>query len=625
MTRILNITTSLFHTLLRAGKREQIQKAIQLLRSEGLGGFVHKLISILNIDSKSCGYGISHQSYQQWLKHESFDSVKYQNDLAEKVSQLQYQPLISVILPTYNTNPTWLRQTLDSVLNQIYQTWELCVADDASSLRDVRDILNEYAARDPRIKLIFRQENGHISEASNSAITLATGSFLALLDHDDTLAPDALLWVAKAIHQHPNAAIIYSDEDKLDRKGARTEPYFKCDWNHTLFLQQNMINHLGVYRTVLVNAMGGFRKGFEGAQDYDLALRVSEQCTPAQIIHIPRVLYHWRIHNKSTSSNINTKSYAAVAARRAVEEHMHRTSVEASVTETEGIYHRIQYTLPDPLPMVSIIIPTKNNHRLLQRCISGLRGTIQNSNFEILIIDNGSSDHQTLQQLHELNNTKQIKVIADARPFNFSALNNHAVQKAQGEYLLFLNDDTEAIHKGWFEEMLSVATRPDTGAVGARLLFPDKSLQHAGVILGLGGVAGHSHKYLKPGQPDYFGRSMLMQEISAVTGACMMLRKKVFQEAGGFDETNLAVAFNDVDLCLKIRTLGYKVIYNPYAELMHYESYSRGNDLEQKHLDRFMKENKYMLAKWKKWIDNDPAYSPNLTRIAENFSIADRS
>ena len=535
---------------------------------------------------------------------------------------LPAKPKISVLMPVYNPKPEWLIAVIDSVKGQIYPNWELCIADDASSNLAIRPILERYAREDKRIKVVFRKDNGHISAASNSALGLVTGEWVGLLDHDDLLPVHALALVVEAINKHPSAGIIYSDEDKIDESGNRLQPYFKCEWNVDLFHSQNMICHFGVYRRDIVNNVGGFREGFEGAQDYDLALRVVEAISSEQIIHIPHVLYHWRMHSESTSSNATTKTYAQDSGVKALRDHFKRIGVSAIVELTPFFQYRIQYPLPLPPPKVSIVVPTRNSFCLIRQCLESIFTKTTYKNYEILVIDNGSDDSETLNYLLEVENRACVRVIRDNSPFNYSALNNRAVLSADGEYVCLLNNDVEVITPGWLEEMISLASRAGTGAVGSSLWYPNESLQHGGVVTGIGGVAGHLHKFVPRGSFGYFGRARLTQCLSAVTAACLVIRKSIYLEVGGLNEVDLQVAFNDVDFCLKVRAAGYKNVWTPFAELYHHESATRGFEDTLKKQVRFSKEVDYMMRTWGESLSNDPAYNPNLTLDHEDFSLA---
>lgn len=560
--------------------------------------------------------------YADWVKQ--FDTLNEAEraEIQVRIQQMPDRPLISVVMPVYNPPLQFLQQAIDSVKQQLYPNWELCIADDVSSNIEVRVLLEQSAADDKRIKICYRDINGHISAASNSALALATGEFVALLDHDDVLSEQALFWVADAINNQPDAGLIYSDEDKISESGVRSSPYFKCDWNPDLFLSHNMITHLGVYRAELVKRLGGFREGYEGAQDYDLAARCVEHLSDKQIVHIPRILYHWRVLPGSTAKASNEKPYAEIAAEKALNEHLQRRGVNGYVTTLPFGMHRVHYRLPENRPLVSLIIPTRNAVELTRTCIASILQRTTYHPYEILLVDNGSDDPNALAYFAELERHPAIRVIRDERPFNYSALNNAAAEQANGEIIGLINNDIEVISPEWLDEMVSIALQPGIGAVGARLWYPNDTLQHGGVIVGLGGVAGHSHKYWVKGDPGYFRRASLQQGFSAVTGACLLVSKSAYQLAGGLNEIDLTVAFNDVDFCLRLRELGYRNVWTPYAELYHHESVSRGADSTPEKAARFGRECEYMKTRWTKWIAHDPAYSPNLTLNAENFTIA---
>ena len=558
--------------------------------------------------------------YSLWVRQFSGTSL-----LAEaarpSVSVDKVAMLFTVILPVYNPTAAWLERAIASVHAQTYPYWQLCIADDASPASAIRPLLERLAESDPRIKLVFREKNGHISAASNSAIHIATGKWLVLLDHDDELAPDALYWIADAAERRPDCQLIYSDEDKIDEAGKRSDPYFKPDWNPDLFLSQNMFSHVGAYRADLVRAVGGFRVGYEGSQDYDLALRCIERIRPDQIVHIPRVLYHWRIHAGSTAHAIEAKPYAMVAGERALNDHLRRTGVDATA-EAVGYGYRVRYVLPAVPPLVSLIIPTRNGLKLLRQCVESIFEKTDYPHYEIIVVDNGSDDKATLRYLDALATRPNVRVMRDDRPFNYSALNNAAVAQARGEVVGLLNNDLEVIDAGWLTEMVSHALRPGVGAVGARLWYADDTLQHAGVVLGIHGIAGHVHRFLPRGDVGYCGRASLIQSFSALTGACLLVRKSVYEELGGLNETELQVACNDVDFCLRAREAGYKNIWTPYAELYHHESASRGFDDTPEKQARSAKEVAYMKQRWGDALLNDPAYNPNLTLDSEDFGLA---
>jgi O-antigen biosynthesis protein len=526
------------------------------------------------------------------------------------------------VMPTYNADPAWLRQAIESVRTQLYENWELCIADDASSDEAALAVLREYQSLDPRIKIEFRTENGHISKATNSAMALATGDWVALLDHDDLLAEHALAWVALTLQEHPRAKLVYSDEDKVSEVGERFDPYFKCDWNRALFYSHNMITHLGVYSRGLLEEIGGFRHEFVGAQDYDLALRCIERISDEQIVHIPRILYHWRVHAGSTANaEISAKPYAMFAGERALNEHFQRLGMGARA-QFVGHGFRAHYALPEKLPLISIVIPTRNKHDLVQVCVDSIWEKTSYPNFEILLIDNGSDEPESLACFDRLESAGKIRKLRYDKPFNYSAINNFGVANALGELICLLNNDIEVISPEWLGEMVSLALQPGTGAVGAKLLYPDETVQHAGVICGTGGWAGHAHKSFPALSHGYAGRATLINEYSAVTGACLVLTKAKFNEVGGLDEKELQVACNDVDLCLKLRAIGLHNIFTPYALLYHHESATRGYEDNPEKVARFHGELAVMHKRWGKVLTDDPCYSPNLTLSHEDFSLA---
>lgn len=603
------------------GVSPAIRKALTVLRRGGLDGVKQSLI-FLHTQTINTPAGFDRNNYSEWLRR--YDTITDEKRASMRTSMAKFPhiPLISVVMPTYNPNPAWLIEAIESVRSQIYPHWELCIADDASTDKAIHAILEGYAKEDARIKVAFREKNGHISAATNTAIELVNGTWMALLDHDDLLSEHALFWVAQQIVTNSEVGLIYSDEDKLDQSGRRYDPYFKPDWNPDLFLSHNMICHLSVYRIDLVKSVGGFRKDYEGAQDYDLALRCTEQLTPQQIVHISRVLYHWRSHPGSTALAGSEKNYALLAGERALNDHFDRAQITAKAALLNFGMYRAKYAISAPAPLVSLIIPTRNGLTLLKQCIESILVKTTYKNYEILIVNNNSDDPNTLAYFTSLAKYKRIRVIHDDRAFNFSALNNAAVKQARGEYIGLINNDIEVISPTWLHEMVSLAIQPGVGAVGARLWYPDDTLQHGGCITGIGGVAGHSHKHLSRGHFGYFARAQLIQTLSVVTAACLVVKKSIYQEVGGLDEVNLTVAFNDVDFCLRVREAGYRNIWTPYAELYHHESATRGHeDTPEKEL-RFENEALYMKTRWGNSLMHDPAYSPNLTLNHEDFSLA---
>jgi glycosyltransferase involved in cell wall biosynthesis len=559
--------------------------------------------------------------YARWIR--CYDQLQ-RDDLkriCEQIAKFHYSPLVSVLLPVYNSNLKWLRRAILSVQKQLYPHWELCIVDDASTDRKIWPFLQRCARQDRRIKLMRRTENGHISAASNDALRLTTGDFVALLDHDDELAPTAFYFVALALNKNRDLQLLYSDEDKLEEHNRRSEPYFKSDWNPELFLAQNFVSHLSVYRTDLIHRIGGFRIGFEGSQDYDLALRCIEQIRPEQIEHMPWVLYHWRAGDQSTASNPTAKPYAQEAARRAVQEHLKRTGVAGTVVPSHDAYLQTKYALPNERPMVSIIIPTRDQASPLKKCVYSIFEKTDYPAYELIVLDNESQDSEALEFLAGLEKRDDVRVERIDDAFNYSRLNNRGVELSRGSFVALLNNDVEVLHADWLSEMVSRAMQPKVAMVGARLWYPNGTIQHGGVILGAGGIAGHAHIGLRRGEPGYFARAHLAQDISAVTTACALVRREVYLQVGGFDE-NLAVTFNDVDFCLRLREAGYRILWTPYAELIHHESVSRGFDDSAPKQTRFLAEVDYMKSKWGEILQRDPFYNPNLSLDENLFTLA---
>lgn len=565
--------------------------------------------------------------YEDWIREVEAPAIPDARAQREQAAGWAWTPCISLVMPTWNSPIEALQACLDRVEAQGYPHWELCIADDASTDPEVRRVLGERAAREPRIRLALREANGHIAEASNTALALARGEFVALLDHDDLLAPHALWAVAEALQARPQAQLLYSDEDKLDEAGRRCEPFLKPDWMPDLLRAQNFVSHLGVYRRALVEAVGGFRRGYEGSQDHDLALRCIERIAdPRDIVHIPRVLYHWRMAEGSTARGHGEKDYASEAGRRAVQDHLDRTAPGATAEIVAPGIYRTRWPLPATPPRVSLIVPTRDGHDLLRTCVDSIVARTRYPDYEILVVDNQSACPRTLAYMADLDAGREgggrARVLRWPHPFNYSAINNFAATHATGTVLGLVNNDIEVIGEGWLEEMVSQALRPDIGCVGAKLYYPDDTIQHAGVTLGIGGVANHLMRGLPRGAPGYFGRLWTAWNPSAVTAAALLLRREVWDAAGGLDAQGLPVAFNDVDLCLKVRALGLRNLWTPHAELYHHESVSRGADETPAKRARFLGEVETMLRRWGPELARDPAYHPHLTRLREDCSLA---
>ncbi|MCQ4772576.1 glycosyltransferase family 2 protein [Lachnospiraceae bacterium OF09-6] len=556
----------------------------------------------------------------------------------------EHGPLISIVVPVYRTPEIYLREMIESVVNQTYGNWELCLADASPKGEQLRQdlkkikgrktrealmkipdgdteltsVIREYQLKDSRIRYEILKENKSIAENSNAAMEMATGDFVGLLDHDDTLEPNALYEVAGKICEDDRVDVVYTDEDKINSKGTKhLTPNMKPDFNLDLLRSNNYICHLFVVRRILMEKVGGFRKEFDGAQDYDFILRCTEEAE--KIAHVHKVLYHWRTHEKSTSDNPESKIYAFHAGRRAVEAHLQRLGIQAEVEETCDLgYYRVKYPVIGS-PMVSILIPNKDQLQTLKKCLKSIWEKTEYTNYEILIIENNSTEKETFEFYKKIDGRHHVRVLYWDKEFNYSAINNFGATQAKGEYLLLLNNDTEVITKGWMKELLSHCQRPEVGMVGAKLYFPDNTIQSAGTIIGMGGMADHAFVNMDRKKSGYMHRASIQVDMSGVTAACAMVKRSVYEEVHGLEE-KLTVAFNDVDLGLKIVTAGYLIVFDPYAELYHYESKSRGVNDEKK--ERHAREVKYTQEKWADFLAaGDPCYNQNLTLAKHNFSL----
>ena len=519
-------------------------------------------------------------TYTDWITRYDTLTPERREELRRELHELSYQPLISILLPVYNPDFKFLEEAIASVRRQIYDRWELCIADDASPDRRVKPFLEEVGQSDERIKLLFRAENGHISACSNSALTLAKGEWCALLDQDDALAENALAEIACATARQADIGVVYSDEDFLDSLGTRSNPFFKPDWNPELFLGQNYLNHLGVYRTALLREICGFREGLEGSQDYDLALRCIARLRPDQIHHIPRILYHWRMVAGSLAEQPDAKPYARHAARRALNSYLHARGIagQAVACPENNESHRVIYELPIPAPTVTLLVAGGDGKPLLD-----------------------STDYPAIELLLSGAGAERA---------------NSAARNAQGKVLVFLSGEIEVTEPGWLKEMVSHVVRPDVGAVGPRLWSPEGNLEDGGLILGLGGIAAPAFRGFPRGHAGYFNRAWLQQNCSAVSAACMAVRKEVFFAVNGFDERNLPLYFYDVDFCLRLRRRGLQVVWTPYANLIFHGSGSREKA-------QSLKEAACIQKQWGQQLLNDPFYNPNLTLDPPGFTVAD--
>lgn len=558
-------------------------------------------------------------SYKAWLKRHSPSAgvLKLQRE-----KKFAFSPKISVVVPLYKTPEAYLTEMIESVRNQSYRNWELCLSDGSGEDSPIAHILKKYEETDERIKVVYNKEQLRISENTNEALKVCTGDYIAFADHDDLLAPNALYECVYLLNKEPSTEIIYTDEDKIDMNGKEHfMPHFKSDFNIDMLCSTNYICHLFVVKRDVYEKAGMLNPEFDGAQDYDFVLRCVEKSE--KIRHIPRILYHWRAHKNSTAENPESKNYAFVAGKRAVQAHYDRMKIPAEVEETQykGIY-RSKYRLMDT-PLISVIIPNKDHISDLEKCIRSLEEKNGYRNLEMIVVENNSEEEETFTYYKELEQRNpKIKVLFwEEKVFNYPAINNFGAEHASGDYLLFLNNDTEVVNEDCIEELLGYCQRSDVGAVGARLYYDDGTIQHAGVIVGLGGIAGHPFSKAVHEDPGYFGRIIMAQDYSAVTAACMLVKKSVFWQVGGFDE-GYAVAFNDVDLCLRIRKAGYLIVYNPYAEMNHYESKSRGYEDTEEKVKRFNSEISLFEKRWKKFLAHgDPYYNPNLTLDDGNFGL----
>ncbi|MEO7724393.1 MAG: glycosyltransferase family 2 protein [Chthoniobacterales bacterium] len=549
---------------------------------------------------------VSPNEYQNWLdlRRPSERALAAARDQARTFN---YRPLLSVITPVFNTPAVWLAEAVESVTRQAYENWELILVDDGSTLAETVELLATIEERDPRIVVVRRESTGGISEASNAGLARARGEWIGLLDHDDVLEPDALFEVVNYLQSHPETDLVFSDEDKITEDGLAA-PQFKPDWSPDFLLSYNYLCHFTTVRREIVEKAGRFRPEFDGAQDYDLFLRVSELTT--RIHHLPRILYHWRRSETSTSDNIRRKPQALEAGRRAVESHLQRRGEHGHVTvDWQTHAYWVKRELRETR-RISIIIATRDRIDLLSRCIASITSKTSYPNYEIIVVDNESKSDEAKEYFRNL----EHRLLHFHGPFNFSALNNLAVEQTNAPWLLFLNNDVEVIESEWLTVMAEHVQRKEVGAVGARLLYPNDTVQHAGVVLGVGGIAEHAFRHFPADAPGVSRQLQVTRNYSSVTGACLLTRREVFEEVGGFDEERLPVTFNDVDLCLKMRRAGYLIVYTPFAKLYHHESASRRRSVE-------ALETEVMRERWPEYLERDPYYNPNLSRERADFSL----
>jgi GT2 family glycosyltransferase len=599
----------------RRGYRSVIARQVGLVKQLGWRAAVQRYVRVLR------GHALPAPGvYDAWFR-ERAESTRLARDPARDLARFSYRPRISIVTPVYNTPPELLRAMVDSVRAQLYPDWQLCLADDASTKPETRAALDAVAGSDPRIRIVRQPVNGGISSASNAALALADGEFVALLDHDDEITPDALLEVAEELNRHPDADVVYTDEDKLDFDGTHVEPFFKPDWSPEYLKSTMFLGHLVVYRRSVLEAVGGFRSAFDGSQDYDLALRVTERT--GKVHHVPRVLYHWRKIQGSAASSTDAKPWGLQAARRALVDHVSRLAMRASVRDEPGDgFWRVRYEITGT-PKVSVIIPTAGTIRdtpsgrrdMPLGCVRSIVERTDYPHYEIVLAVNGPLSAELMRFIA---GEPRIRVVTgdSGGAFNFAATINRAARQATGEHLLLLNDDTEVIAGEWMRAMLEFSQQPEIGAVGAKLFFPDGRLQHTGVVIGIGGGACHVLSGHPGETPGYYGSAWIIRNYSAVTGACCMTRREIFEALGGFDE-RFATDFNDVDYCLRARQAGYRIVVTPFARLYHFEGASFGNRERKVN----PQEVALMSERWATVIAHDPYYNPNLTRTALDYSL----
>ena len=583
-----------------------IKKGIRYLKHYGVKGLYARLLE--RFEEREV-------EYQEWYEK----NKPSEEELARQRKKKWKEPVtISVLVPAYRTPEAFLRQMIESVLNQTYPHLELCIADGSGENISVEKVVKEYQAKDQRVRYQRLEKNEGIAGNTNAAIRMATGGYLALFDHDDLLAPNALFEVASTIEKD-KADVVYTDEDKVtsDLK-EHFQPHFKPDFNPDLLCSNNYICHLFVVKRSLALKLGGQDPAYDGAQDYDFIFRCTEEAE--KIVHIAKILYHWRVHQASTADNPTSKMYAFDAGKRAIEAHLQRIGAKAEVSHTKDLgFYRVKYQVQGN-PKVSIVIPNKDEKETLKKCLESIWQKTTYSNYEIILVENNSTTREIRDYYQELDGKNGVRVVYWDKEFNYSAINNFGISYAKGEYILCLNNDITVISPEWMEELLANCQRPEVGIVGARLYYPDNTIQHAGIVLGMGGCAGSLFVGLARSRGGYLHKAALQQDLSAVTAACFMVKKEAFEKVGGFEE-KLAVAFNDVDFCLKVRHAGYLVVYDPYAELYHHESKTRGYENTEAKKRRFQEEIEYMRCHWMPDILRDPYYNENLSLKASDYSL----
>jgi len=586
-----------------------IKKGFMYLRHYGLKDFLVRMGE--RFEETEVDYNI-------WFREKRLN----QEDLKLQTEQKwERKVVISVVVPIFRTPEPFLRQMIESVINQTYPFWELCIADGSGNTEKTRTVVEEYVKKDNRILYQVLQENLGIADNTNTAMNMASGDYIALFDHDDLLEPDALFEIAEAaMKSQGNADVLYTDEDKVAADLSEYfQPHFKPDFSPDLLRSNNYICHLFVVKRLLAVSVGGQRKEFDGAQDYDFILRCCEQAK--SIVHIPKILYHWRVHKASTADNPASKRYAFEAGKRAIEAHLKRMKVTGTVSATKDLgFYRVKYKVQGN-PFISIVIPNKDNMGILKRCIDSIQSKSTYRNYEVIIVENNSKEPDTFAYYKSIDGKNGISVIYWEEEFNYSRINNYGIMHAKGDYIVCLNNDISVITPDWMEELLGNCQRKEVGITGARLYFPDNTIQHAGIVVGMGGSAGSMFVGMSRNRTGYMHKAAIQQNLSAVTAACFMVKRQAFEQAGGFDE-KLAVAFNDVDFCLRVRRAGYLVVYNPDAQMYHDESKTRGYEDTPEKQARFQKEKDYLRSRWPEIMEQgDPYYNRNLSLEKCDYTI----
>jgi glycosyltransferase involved in cell wall biosynthesis len=586
-----------------------IKKSILTINKEGIGAFFIKVRGYLRKAERD--------DYARWIEKNTLTAERAE-EIKKEITGFQYRPKISIIMPVYNVDQTWLERAINSALNQLYGNWELCITDDGSTKDYLKEILRKYSNQDKRIRVSYLPDNKGIVCASNEALSLATGEFIGLLDNDDELSMDALYEVVKLLNERRETDFIYSDEDKITEKGVRYDPFFKPDWSPDTLHCCNYITHFAVVRRNIANDLGAFREGYDGSQDYDLFLRVTEKTK--NIVHIPKVLYHWRCIEGSAAKDSEAKLYAYDSAKRALADHIQRFGLDGEVVNGESVgTYRVKY-LTNNCPEVSILIQNEDNVGALRRCINSIFHLTSYENYSIIVIDNGSVDPETLRYYDSLSDNRKVSISEHKNEIGLSAI-NASIDKADSEYMIFLDNRTEVITPDWIAAMIEICQRRDVGAVGALLFYSNDTIQHAGLIIDIEDGGGYYPKYIRRDSHGYFRRMKIIQNLSAVSTACMMTKKTIFKEVGGFDEY-FSPAFNDVDYCLKIREKGYLVVYTPYAELYRHESKNIGYKDNSEKRRKFINEQENIYGKWRHLMSNgDPYFNPNLKFYREDITI----